>query len=139
LTQRIRAKAFAHFLRQEVAYFDRSENSSGAISARLSSDAFAIQQMTGTRLGIIFETLAVLCFGLILGLFYSWQLTLIVLFSAIITFSITYMNIRLQARLKKRSTLILERANSVRSDDCSLSLKCQKPFRRCQTPRSFCT
>ncbi|CAF4363373.1 unnamed protein product, partial [Rotaria sp. Silwood2] len=58
LTQRIRLKAFACLLRQEVAYFDRPENSSGAICTRLSSDASAIQEMTGTRLGIICEALA---------------------------------------------------------------------------------
>ncbi|CAF4651778.1 unnamed protein product [Rotaria sp. Silwood1] len=46
LTQRIRSKAFACLLRQEVAYFDRPENSSGAICTRLSSDASAIQEMT---------------------------------------------------------------------------------------------
>ncbi|CAF4035795.1 unnamed protein product [Rotaria sp. Silwood2] len=49
LTQRIRLKAFGCLLRQEIAYFDRSENSSGAICARLSSNASAIQEMTGTR------------------------------------------------------------------------------------------
>ncbi|CAF4603530.1 unnamed protein product, partial [Rotaria sp. Silwood2] len=61
LTQRIRSKAFACLLRQEVAYFDRPENSSGAISNRLSSDTASIQEMTGSRLGIICEAFA-LCF-----------------------------------------------------------------------------
>ncbi|CAF3911641.1 unnamed protein product [Rotaria sordida] len=55
LTERIRSKAFACLLRQEVAYFDRPENSSGAICTRLSSDASAVQEMTGTRLGVICE------------------------------------------------------------------------------------
>ncbi|CAF1295721.1 unnamed protein product [Rotaria sordida] len=59
LTQRIRLKAFACLLRQEVAYFDRPENSSGAICTRLSSDASVIQEMTGTRLGVICEALAI--------------------------------------------------------------------------------
>ncbi|CAF4899338.1 unnamed protein product, partial [Rotaria sp. Silwood1] len=58
LTQRIRSKAFACLLRQEVAYFDRLENSSGAICVRLSSDASAVQEMTGTRLGAICEVLS---------------------------------------------------------------------------------
>ncbi|CAF3690454.1 unnamed protein product [Rotaria sp. Silwood1] len=58
LTQRIRSKAFECLLRQEIAYFDRPENSSGSICAWLSSDASAIQQMTGTRLGAISEALA---------------------------------------------------------------------------------
>ncbi|CAF4470218.1 unnamed protein product, partial [Rotaria sp. Silwood2] len=55
LTQRIRSKAFACLLRQEVAYFDRPENSSGAICVRLSSDASAIQEMSSTRFGAICE------------------------------------------------------------------------------------
>ncbi|CAF1190149.1 unnamed protein product [Rotaria sordida] len=58
LTQRIRSKAFACLLRQEVAYFDRPENNSGAICTRLSTDASAIQEMTGTRLGVVCEALA---------------------------------------------------------------------------------
>ncbi|CAF4991802.1 unnamed protein product [Rotaria sp. Silwood1] len=58
LTERICTKAFAHYLRQEVAFFDLLENISGAIANRLSSDALAIQQMVGSRLGIIFESVA---------------------------------------------------------------------------------
>ncbi|CAF1214185.1 unnamed protein product, partial [Rotaria sordida] len=59
LIERICAKAFAHLLRQEVAFFDRLENSSGAICNRLSSDALAIQQMAGARLGIVCESIAI--------------------------------------------------------------------------------
>ncbi|CAF5042151.1 unnamed protein product, partial [Rotaria sp. Silwood1] len=44
LMQRIRLKAFGCLLRQEVAYFDRPENSSGAICVRLSSNALAVQE-----------------------------------------------------------------------------------------------
>ncbi|CAF5025633.1 unnamed protein product, partial [Rotaria sp. Silwood1] len=58
LTQRIRSKTFSCLLRQEVAYFDRPENSSGAICTRLSSDALAIQEMTGTRLGLAVEVIS---------------------------------------------------------------------------------
>ncbi|CAF2451835.1 unnamed protein product [Rotaria sp. Silwood2] len=78
LTERIRLKALTCLLRQEVAYFDRPENSSGAISVRLSSDASAIQEMTGTRLGAMSEALALSFFGILFGCFISWQLTLIV-------------------------------------------------------------
>ncbi|CAF1240235.1 unnamed protein product [Adineta steineri] len=45
LVSRIRSKAFACFLRQEVAYFDRPENGSGAICTHLSSNAAAIEDM----------------------------------------------------------------------------------------------
>ncbi|CAF4326818.1 unnamed protein product, partial [Adineta steineri] len=53
LVSRLRSKAFACLLRQEVAYFDRPENSSGAICTQLSSNAAAIEDMAGARLGFI--------------------------------------------------------------------------------------
>lgn len=69
LTKRVRLRAFESLLRQEIGYFDRSENSCGAISGRLSLDAMSVQQMIGTRLGIVFEALVMFIFGLIC--FYS--------------------------------------------------------------------
>ncbi|CAF4002803.1 unnamed protein product [Rotaria sordida] len=114
LTERIRAKAFAHLLCQEVAFFDRPENSSGAICNRLSSDALAIQQMTGARLGIVCESIVMFGIGVVLGVFVSWQLTLIVLSYIVSLFVIAVMHIRWQARLNKRSDDILGSASSVR-------------------------
>jgi len=40
---RLRKMAFAAILRQEIAWFDRSENSTGSLCARLSSDAANVQ------------------------------------------------------------------------------------------------
>ncbi|CAF4006651.1 unnamed protein product, partial [Rotaria sp. Silwood1] len=57
LTQRIRAKAFAQLLRQEMAYFDLPENRSGSVCNRLSSEALAIQELLGARLGLAAEVL----------------------------------------------------------------------------------
>ncbi|CAF4936481.1 unnamed protein product [Rotaria sp. Silwood1] len=64
LTQRIRSKAFACLLSQEIAYFDQPENSSGAICTRLSSDALSIQEMSGTRLGAICQAIGLSLFGI---------------------------------------------------------------------------
>lgn len=43
LTMRFRRLAFQAMLRQEVGWFDRQENSTGALCSRLSADAAAIQ------------------------------------------------------------------------------------------------
>jgi ABC-type multidrug transport system fused ATPase/permease subunit len=43
LTMRLRKMAFAAILRQEIAWFDKSENSTGSLCARLSSDAANVQ------------------------------------------------------------------------------------------------
>lgn len=113
MTQRIRSKTFACLLRQEIAYFDRPENSSGAISTRLSSEALAVQQMTGTRLGIICESLALSVFGLMFGIFFNWQLTLIVFIIVVINVIIAFLNIRLEVWHNQQSNLILSRTSSV--------------------------
>ncbi|CAF3831918.1 unnamed protein product [Rotaria sp. Silwood1] len=43
LTQRLREKIFRLLLRQEVAYFDKPENSTGALCTRLSTETSAVQ------------------------------------------------------------------------------------------------
>ncbi|CAF1023749.1 unnamed protein product, partial [Rotaria sordida] len=116
LTRRLCTKAFAHYLRQEMAFFDHVENTSGAICNRLSSDALAIQQMVGSRLGVVFESVAMFGIGIILGLLFSWQLTLIMLFFIISLFILSFMQIWWQARLNKRSDYFLGLASSLAVD-----------------------
>ncbi|CAF3943339.1 unnamed protein product [Rotaria sp. Silwood1] len=113
LTQRIRSKAFACLLRQEVAYFDRPENSSGAICARLSSDASAIQQMTGTRLGVICEAIALSFFGILFGCLISWPLTLIISGPLFIVCLVAYGDLCLRKWLNQQSGKIIGRASTL--------------------------
>ncbi|ELU11220.1 hypothetical protein CAPTEDRAFT_137412, partial [Capitella teleta] len=77
LTMKVRQLAFRAILRQEVAFFDHPQNNVGALSTRLSSDATAIQEATGTPFGIAFHSLSSLGAGLIIGFIYSWKLTLV--------------------------------------------------------------
>lgn len=43
LTERVRARAFKAYLRQDVHYFDDPKNSTGALTTRLSVESSAIQ------------------------------------------------------------------------------------------------
>ncbi|CAF2990239.1 unnamed protein product [Rotaria sp. Silwood2] len=116
LTQRIRSKVFACLLRQEAAYFDRPENSTGAICVRLSSDASALQEMTGTRLGVICEIVALSFFGILFGCFISWQLTLIAFAPLFLLFLIVCGEVSLRSWITQQSGLIIGRASMVRLD-----------------------
>ncbi|CAF1460739.1 unnamed protein product, partial [Adineta steineri] len=113
LVSRIRSKAFACLLRQEVAYFDRPENSSGAICTQLSSNAAAIEDMTGSRLGVICETLSLCVFGFLLGLFYNLDLTIIITIPFTIILIATIIQIRLSSWLKTQSDLIYCQASTL--------------------------
>lgn len=115
LTQRIRAQAFASLLRQEFAYFDQPENTSGAICTRLCSDALSVQQLVSARLGLICEAIATFLACIIFGFSFSWQLTLIVLFSLFITTTVAYLNIRQEIKVHSRVSAIIGQASSVRT------------------------
>ncbi|CAF4173017.1 unnamed protein product, partial [Adineta steineri] len=116
LVSRLRSKAFACFLRQEVAYFDRPENSSGAICNHLSSNAAAIQDMAGSRLGVICETLSLAVFGCLLGFFYNWQLTMITAIPLVILLIVSIIQIRLSSWLKTQSDLIYGQASTLAAE-----------------------
>ena len=76
LTFRLRILTFQSILWQKIEWFDRLENSVGALCQQLSSDASAIQEVTGSKLGIIVQVSVSIFFALTLSLFYSWKLTL---------------------------------------------------------------
>ncbi|CAF4024797.1 unnamed protein product [Adineta steineri] len=113
LVSRLRSKAFACLLRQEVAYFDRPENSSGAICTHLSSNAAAVQDMVGTRLGVVCQALSMCTFGFTLGFFYNWQLTIIIAIPFIILLIVSIIQIRLSSWLRTQSNLIYSQASTL--------------------------
>ena len=58
LTERLRHKAFASMLRQDISYFDDHRNSTGALCTRLSTDASKVQGCTGVQLGTAIKNFA---------------------------------------------------------------------------------
>jgi ATP-binding cassette subfamily B (MDR/TAP) protein 1 len=75
---RLRNMTFKALLRQEISFFDNHDNSTGALTTRLSTDASAIQGATGARLGMMFQSFASIGTGLIIGFIYSWELALFI-------------------------------------------------------------
>ncbi|KAM1792776.1 hypothetical protein ACFX12_036596 [Malus domestica] len=64
---------------QQVSWFDDPENSSGAIGARLSTDASVIKSLVGDALALIVQNIATIMAGFIIGFTANWKLALIVL------------------------------------------------------------
>lgn len=79
LTKRLRSEAFRALLRQEIGYFDLEENSLGALTGRLSSDAGAIKGLTGDLFGVGMNLMGALLSGIIISFIACWRLTLVVL------------------------------------------------------------
>ncbi|CAK1580406.1 unnamed protein product [Parnassius mnemosyne] len=79
LTTRLRILLFKHLLQQEIAYFDDKANSTGALCARLSGEAAAVQGATGQRVGTVLQAIGTVVLAVALSLYYQWQVGLVAL------------------------------------------------------------
>ncbi|XP_073111688.1 ABC transporter B family member 11 isoform X3 [Elaeis guineensis] len=78
LIQRIRSMSFDKVVNMEIGWFDKSENSSGAIGARLSADAAAVRSLVGDALGLMSQNAATFIAGLVIAVAACWQLALLI-------------------------------------------------------------
>lgn len=79
LIKRIRLLCFEQIVYMEISWFDRKENSIGAIGCRLSTDAASVRGMVGESLALLVENTTTAIAGLVIGLEASWQLALIMI------------------------------------------------------------
>ncbi|WOG94642.1 hypothetical protein DCAR_0313938 [Daucus carota subsp. sativus] len=79
LIKRIRSLCFEKVASMEVGWFDKPENSSGAIGARLSTDAATVRALVGDRLGQLVQDGASAVSGLIIAFVACWQLAFVIL------------------------------------------------------------
>ncbi|XP_042009422.1 ABC transporter B family member 9-like isoform X1 [Salvia splendens] len=79
LIQRIRSLSFKKVVHQEISWFDDPTNSSGAIGARLSSDAATVRSIVGDALGLIAQNMSTCLAGLIIAFTANWLLAIIIL------------------------------------------------------------
>ncbi|XP_015603415.1 multidrug resistance protein homolog 49 isoform X2 [Cephus cinctus] len=77
MTTRLRKTTFSAMLKQEMGWYDEDSNSVGALCARLSSDAAAVQGATGSRIGAILQALSTLVLGIGVSMYYTWEMTLV--------------------------------------------------------------
>lgn len=79
LARRLRQLTFEKVLQQEISWFDESENSSGAVSARLSTDAAQVKGVVGDTLSLAVQNFATIAAALAIAFSANWQLALVIL------------------------------------------------------------
>ncbi|XP_058083871.1 ABC transporter B family member 1 [Magnolia sinica] len=77
LTKRVREKMLAAVLRNEVAWFDREENESARIAARLALDANNVRSAIGDRISVIMQNSALMLVACTAGFVLQWRLALV--------------------------------------------------------------
>ncbi|KAH0717742.1 hypothetical protein KY285_013773 [Solanum tuberosum] len=79
LIERIRSMTFKKVVHQEISWFDDPAHSSGAIGARLSTDASTVRTLMGDALALIVQNIATVVAGLVIAFTANWILALIIL------------------------------------------------------------
>ncbi|KAI6166711.1 P-loop containing nucleoside triphosphate hydrolase protein [Pisolithus thermaeus] len=77
LTTKLRTLTFHAILRQDIKFFDRVENNTGALTSRINDDPQKIIGLAGTTLGAIIQAATTLIGGLAIGLAYAWKPSLV--------------------------------------------------------------
>lgn len=77
LVHRVRDRAFRTMLRQDVAFFDKDENTAGALTSFLSTETTHIAGLSGVTLGTILMVLTTLIAALALSISIGWKLSLV--------------------------------------------------------------
>ena len=86
LTYRLREASFKNIVRQNIAWFDEKENSTGSLTFQLSTDAALVQNTKGKRIGRTIDQMCSLVTALAICFIASWQLTLVMMASCVVMF-----------------------------------------------------
>ncbi|EGE04579.1 ABC multidrug transporter mdr1 [Trichophyton equinum CBS 127.97] len=77
LIYRARSKSFRAMLRQDIAFFDLPENSTGALTSFLSTETKHLSGVSGATLGTILMVSTTLIVALTVALAFGWKLALV--------------------------------------------------------------
>ncbi|CAL5023519.1 unnamed protein product [Urochloa decumbens] len=79
LTNRIREHMISKVLTFEIGWFDRAENSSGAICSQLANDASVVRSLVGDRMSLVIQTVSAVLIAGIMSLVIAWRLALVMI------------------------------------------------------------
>ncbi|KAL6888374.1 hypothetical protein ACP4OV_009400 [Aristida adscensionis] len=77
LTKRVREQLLAKILTFETGWFDRDENSSGAICSQLAKDANIVRSLVGDRMALLIQTASAVLIACTMGLMTAWRLAVV--------------------------------------------------------------
>ncbi|KAG8391278.1 hypothetical protein BUALT_Bualt01G0171400 [Buddleja alternifolia] len=116
LIRRIRLMCFEKVVNMEIGWFDKPENSSGVIGARLSTDAAIIRALVGDALAQLVQEVASVVIGLAIAFEASWQLALIVLAMIPLLFFSGYVQLKSIKGFSRDAKVKYEEASQVAND-----------------------
>lgn len=105
ITRRYRSQYFAALISQDIAYYDLPENSSGALTSRLSSDPQYVHDLIQNNAGLILIVIVNLSSSIILVFAIGWKLALVTTFGCLPPlFAAGFVRMRLEFNTQERAS-----------------------------------
>ena len=119
LIHRVRDRAFRTMLRQDVAFFDKDENSAGALTSFLSTETTHVAGLSGTTLGTIMMVTSTLVSSLVLAIAIGWKLALVCTSTVPVLLGCGFFRFWMLAHFQRRSKKAYEQSATYASEAIS--------------------
>ncbi|OCK82170.1 ABC transporter-like protein [Lepidopterella palustris CBS 459.81] len=113
LVHRARDRAFRTMLRQDITFFDEEENTPGALTSFLSTEATYLAGLSGATLGTILVVTTTLVASISIGVSIGWKLALVCISTVPILLSCGFLRFWMLARFQARSKKVYEKSASL--------------------------
>ncbi|KAM0274005.1 hypothetical protein ACHAPA_000953 [Fusarium lateritium] len=119
LVHRVRDRAFRTMLRQDVAFFDRDENTAGALTTFLSTETTHVAGLSGVTLGTLLMIATTLISAIVLALAVGWKLSLVCISCVPILLGCGFFRFWMLAHFQRRSKAAYDSSASYASEAIS--------------------
>lgn len=103
MVRRVRLLTFRTILRQDVAYFDRDENSTGVLTSSLATQCTDLAGLHGNTLGTILSIFTNLVSSAVVSLVVAWRLALVAIACLPILITAGYLRLKMLTIFQERT------------------------------------
>jgi ATP-binding cassette subfamily B (MDR/TAP) protein 1 len=103
LIHRVRDRAFRTMLRQDVVFFDKDENTAGALTSFLSTETTHVAGLSGVTLGTLLMVTTTLVAALTVALAIGWRLSLVCISTIPVLLGCGFFRFYMLAHFQRRS------------------------------------
>ena len=112
LIHRVRDRAFRTMLRQDIEFFDKEENTAGALTSFLSTETTHVAGLSGVTLGTIITVITTLVAAITVGTAIAWKLALVCVSAVPVLLACGFFRFWLLAQFQRRAKKAYEKSAS---------------------------
>ncbi|KAI9155465.1 ATP-binding cassette multidrug transport protein [Paramyrothecium foliicola] len=120
----VRKRMFAAYLRQDLRFFDRPENTIGSLTSRIDTDAQSLFELMGFNIALVMLSIITVVICAVLSVAVSWKLGLVGVFAGIPPMILggyiririeTKMDVDIDAKFSKSASIASESVTAIRT------------------------